>query len=512
MPGARPLISRNKVAGLALAGIAGYDLLQRRRPILHNFPLVGHLRYLLEDVGPELRQYIVTSNNEERPFSRDERRWIDASAEGRPNLFGFGSDDEMESVETLVIFKHAPFAAADPEAIGGTPSGLQEIPAGKVLGASHNRPGAFRPRSIVNISGMSYGALSPVAIEALNRGAALAGALQNTGEGGIAPAHLNGAELVFQIGTGYFGCRDGDGAFSLEELTRRIEEAPVRAIEIKLSQGAKPGLGGMLPAAKVTPEIAAIRKVPAGRDCVSPPRHSAFGDVAGLIAFVERIADATGLPVGIKSAVGEMAFWEELAARMASSGEGPDYVNVDGGEGGTGAAPLAFADHVSLPFKLGFSRVYSTFARAGIAEQVVFVGAGRLGFADEALFALALGCDMIGVGREAMMSIGCIQAQRCHTGRCPTGVATQSRWLMRGLDPDVKSSRAANYLVALRAEMLSLARSCGASHPALVGPGHVEIVSERFGSAPLGEVFGYEADWPVMSAGRRAEIEAAVRA
>jgi Conserved region in glutamate synthase len=210
-PGAA-LISRKKAAALALAGMAGYDLLQRRRAILHNFPLVGHLRYLLEDVGPELRQYIVTSNNEERPFSRDERRWIDASAEGRPNLFGFGSDDEMESVETLVIFKQAPFAAALPEAVGAPPSALHEIPAGKVLGASHGRPGAFRPRSIVNVSGMSYGALSPVAVEALNRGAALAGALQNTGEGGIAPAHLNGAELVYQVGTGYFGCRDGEGA------------------------------------------------------------------------------------------------------------------------------------------------------------------------------------------------------------------------------------------------------------------------------------------------------------
>ena len=350
---------------------------------------------------------------------------------------------------------------------------------------------------MVNLSGMSYGALSPVAVEALNRGVRVAGCLQNTGEGGLAPAHCHGGELVFQIGTGYFGCRDASGRFSLERLREQVGRAPVRAIEIKLSQGAKPGLGGLLPAAKVTAEIAAIRGVPIGEDCVSPPAHSAFSDVDGLIEFVELIAQDTGLPVGIKSAVGEQGFWIELAERMASTGGGPDFVTVDGGEGGTGAAPLSFADHVALPFKLGFSRVYATFARAGLAGDVVFVGSGRLGFPDAALFAFALGCDLVSVGRGAMLAIGCIQAQRCHTGRCPTGVATQSRWLMHGLDPELKSTRLANYVVTLRAEILALARSCGVSHPAQVTPEHIEIVTERYGSASLLDVFGYEPDWPV---------------
>jgi glutamate synthase domain-containing protein 2 len=286
----------------------------------------------------------------------------------------------------------------------------------------------------------------------------------------------------------------------LTRLRERVQEAPVRAIEVKLSQGAKPGLGGLLPGVKVTSEIAAVRGVPAGEDCVSPPAHSAFSDVDGLIEFVELIAQGTGLPVGIKSAVGEGGFWRRLAERMALTGGGPDFVTVDGGEGGTGAAPLSFADHVALPFKLGFARVYSTFARAGLAEDVVFIGSGRLGFPDSALFAFALGCDLVNVGREAMLAIGCIQAQRCHTGRCPTGVATQSRWLMHGLDPELKSSRAANYLVALRAEILALARSCGVPHPALVTPEHIEVVSERYGCAPLADVFGYEPDWPVRSA------------
>lgn len=485
----------------------GYDLLQRDRAILRNFPVIGHLRYLLEAFGPELRQYIVTSNNEEHPFSRDQRRWIWASAEGKSNVFGFGTDDEMESVESLLIIKHSPFPASSPARgeIGGAP--LFEAPVGKVLGAAHGRDLAFRPRSIVNVSGMSYGALSPVAVEALNRGAMRAGVLHNTGEGGVSRAHQRGGELVFQIGTGYFGCRDERGSFSLEQLRSRVASAPVRAIEIKLSQGAKPGLGGMLPGAKVTPDIATVRGVAVGEDCVSPARHSAFSDVDGLIEFIELVAQDTGLPVGIKSAVGESRFWQRLADRMAATGGGPDFVNIDGGEGGTGAAPLAYSDHVSLPFKLGFSRVYGAFARAGLAEDIVFMGAGRLGFPDAAIFAFALGCDMVNVGREVMLSIGCIQAQRCHTGRCPSGVATQSRWLMHGLDPELKSSRAANYLVALRAEILSMARSCGVPHPALLSADHIEIVTERFGSAPLADVFGYDVDWPVLSDPRRAEIE-----
>jgi glutamate synthase domain-containing protein 2 len=381
------------------------------------------------------------------------------------------------------------------------------VPCAEVLGGAHGRRLAFRPASLVNLSGMSYGSLSPVAIEALSRGAAIAGCLQNTGEGGLCSAHRNGGELVFQVGTGYFGCRDAGGRFSLEHLRERVEQAPVRAIEIKLSQGAKPGLGGLLPGVKVTPEIAECRGVPVGEDCVSPPVHSEFSDVDGLIGFVETIAAETGLPVGIKSAVGEGEFWETLAERMASTGGGPDFVTIDGGEGGTGAAPLSFSDHVALPFKLGFSRVYGTFARQGLAEDVVFIGSGRLGFPDSALFAFALGCDLINVAREAMLAIGCIQAQRCHTGRCPTGVATQSRWLMHGLDPELKSSRAANYLVAFRAELLALVRSCGVSHPALVTPKHIEIISESYGSAALADVFGYAPDWPLLSARRRQQIE-----
>ncbi|MEZ5102303.1 MAG: FMN-binding glutamate synthase family protein [Thermoleophilia bacterium] len=473
-----------------------HDLTQRRHAILRNFPIVGHFRYLLEKVGPELRQYIVTSNNEERPFSRDQRRWVYASSKRENAYFGFGTDEDLELSPSYLILKHAAFPHPEPPAGSAAGDPGYALPCAKVLGGWRGRPGAFRPTSIVNVSAMSYGALSARAVEAINRGCGLASALHNTGEGGIAPAHAHGGELVWQLGTGYFGARDERGRFSEERFVESLGRARVRAIEVKLSQGAKPGLGGVLPAAKVTPEIAAIRGIPVGQTCHSPAAHPEFDDVEGLIDFVERLSDLSGgLPVGIKSAVGELAFWEQLANAMLGSGRGPDFVTIDGGEGGTGAGPLVFTDHVALPFKVGFSRVYRAFAERGLAEQVVFVGSGKLGFPEQAALAFVLGCDLVNVAREAMLAIGCIQAQRCHTGHCPTGVATQSRWLMHGLDPTLKSARLANYLVALRRDLLHVANACGAAHPALLGPEHVEILDGHFGSVPVDRVFDYEPGW-----------------
>jgi glutamate synthase domain-containing protein 2 len=341
---------------------------------------------------------------------------------------------------------------------------------------------------------MSFGSLSATAVEAINRGVKLAGALQNTGEGGISDHHRHGGELVWQIGTGYFGCRDAEGRFSLERFLETVQSAPVRAIEIKLSQGAKPGLGGVLPAAKITSEIARIRHIPMGRDCLSPAAHSAFHDVDTMLDFIERLAEASGLPVGIKSAVGELDFWRTLAQRMDTTGRAPDFVTIDGGEGGTGAAPLVFTDHVALPFKLGFAEVYRVFAERALAEKLVFIGSGKLGFPQQAMLALAMGCDQINVAREALLAIGCIQAQQCHTGHCPTGVATQNRWLMGGLDPTLKSARLANYLVTLRKDLLSLAHACGQPHPALVPLDRFDLV-DGLHTRSARAVFGYEAGW-----------------
>ena len=480
--------------GIIVAGLAAwitFDLLQKKHAILHNFPIIGHVRYWLEAIGPELRQYIVTSNNEERPFSRDERRWVYASSKKQNNYFGFGTDNDLETSPNYLIIRHAAFPLNDPQPGDPQHDPAHRIPCGKVLGGSRQRRAAFRPDSVVNISAMSYGSLSGPAIEALNRGVRLAGSLHNTGEGGVSLHHQHGGELIWQIGTGYFGCRDPAGQFDMHRFLDVVRANPVRAIEIKLSQGAKPGRGGLLPAAKITPEIAAIRGVPLGRDCVSPAAHTAFRDVSSLLDFVERLADESGLPTGIKSAVGQMDFWRDLVRQMSSSGRGVDFITIDGGEGGTGAAPLVFADHVALPFKLAVSSVYRLFTDADLQAKVVFIGSGKLGFPAAGLLAFGLGCDMINVGREAMLAIGCIQAQRCHTGHCPTGVATQNRWLMSGLDPTHKASRVANYIVTLRKELLELSRACGVAHPALITTDHFEVLDECFVGRSATECFGY---------------------
>jgi glutamate synthase domain-containing protein 2 len=477
-----------------VVGTAVHDLVQRKHAVTRNFPVVGHMRFLLEKMGPELRQYIIASNDSERPFSRDQRRWVYASAKLENNYFGFGSDNDMDNEAGFVLIRHSTLGTpgATTTATGSHDAWL---PAAKVLGRGRGRRHAFRPNSVVNVSGMSFGSLSGPAVEALNRGAALAHCMQNTGEGGLSDFHRKGGDLVFQIGTAYFGCRDSSGRFDLARLCDLVASAPVKALEIKLSQGAKPGLGGMLPGRKVSAAIAKARDIPVGQDCVSPSRHREFSDVDSLLDFVERIADATGLPVGIKSAVGDMGFWQELSSRMSNEDRGVDFVTVDGGEGGTGAAPLVFTDHVSIPFRHGFSQVYAEFARRGITDDVVFVGSGKLGLPDNALVAFALGADMVNVGREAMLSIGCIQAQRCHTDKCPTGVATQNTWLTRGLDPDLKSVRCANYLSMLRRDLQRVSQACGVDHPAEVNARHMELLDGGLTSSSVQDVFHYDPAW-----------------
>ncbi|GAA1136633.1 FMN-binding glutamate synthase family protein [Nocardioides aquiterrae] len=494
----------------ALGAVAARDLLQRRHSILRNFPVVGYARYWLESIGPELRQYIVAANDEERPFSRDQRRWVYASAKLQNNYFGFGTDNDLEHSDGNVIVHHRTFGRAYPT--HGAVGQEARLPSAKVLGGPRGRRHAFRPASVVNISGMSFGSLSGNAVEAINRGAAAAGCLHNTGEGAVSPYHRKGADLVFQIGTAYFGCRDEDGRFSLPRLKELVESAPIRALEIKLSQGAKPGLGGVLPAPKVSPEIARTRGVPEGEDCLSPSRHAEFHDVDSLLDFVELLADETGLPVGIKSAVGDLGFWQELADAMEDGERGVDFVTVDGGEGGTGASPLIFTDAVSLPFRLGFARVYRMFAQRGLHEDVTFIGSGKLGLPDNAVVAFALGADLVSVAREAMLAAGCVQAQKCHTGECPTGVATQNRWLAHGLDPLDKAIRVENYVKTLRRDLLKVAETCGVEHPALLGPDSVEVLDTLSHGTLLDELYGYEPGWGYPSARDRAEIAAIMAA
>lgn len=480
--------------GVAVGVVAARDLLQKKHALMRNFPVIAHARYWLETIGPELRQYIVTSNDEERPFSRDQRSWIYASSKQENNYSGFGTDNDVEHLPGYAIIKHRTFADSLPH----DHAEQTGLPSAKILGAARGRAKAFRPESLVNISGMSFGSMSGNAIQALNAGAKLAGCMQNTGEGGLSQHHRQGGDVILQIGTAYFGCRNPDGAFSLDRLKDVVDSAPVKAIEIKLSQGAKPGLGGLLPAAKVTREISEIRGIPMGEDCASPSRHTAFTDVDSLLDFVELIADETGLPVGIKSAVGEMGFWDDLTGRMAKEDRGVDFVTVDGGEGGTGASPRIFADSIALPFRMGFSRVYGTFAAAGLTDDVTFIGSGKLGLPDNAVVAFALGADMINVAREAMMSIGCIQSQKCHTDKCPTGVATQDPWLAHGLDPTSKSFRCAQYIRTLRKELVKVSESVGVAHPGLITADDIDIMCGDYEAQSLRAAYGYQDGWGAL--------------
>ena len=449
---------------IVLSIIAIIDILQRKHTINHNYPIIGHLRYILEKIGPELRQYLVANNREELPFNRIERGWIYASAKKENNYEGFGTDRDIYAHQHIFVNNAMiPFKIAEDH-----PNAIDKsfLPCAKVMGAYNKRKRPYRPASIINVSAMSFGSLSAKAVESMNKGVEMADAYHNTGEGGLSPYHRNGADVVFHFGTGYFGVRDANGNFSMDKMVALVNKNPfVRAIEIKLSQGAKPGKGGVLPGAKISPEIAEIRGLEMGKDVLSPPNHSAFSTVPELIDFIEAIAETTGLPVGIKAAIGKLEQWEELTDLMLKTGKGPDFIAVDGGEGGTGAAPPSFADHVSLPWVYGFSDLYRLFKSKGLTERIVFIGSGKLGFPAKGAMAFAMGADCINVAREAMMSIGCIQAQVCHTNRCPSGVATQNKWLQNGIDITLKSVRLAQYFKTFRKELIEITHAAGYEHP-----------------------------------------------
>lgn len=466
--------------------------LQKKHTISHNFPVIGHIRYLFESIGPEIRQYFVANNREELPFNRIERGWIYASSKKENNYEGFGTDSDIYAHQHIFINN-----AMMPYKIENNhPNTIDKtfLPCAKVFGEFNKRKKPFRPASVINVSAMSFGSLSAKAVESLNKGIKLAGAYHNTGEGGLSSYHSNGGDVIFQIGTGYFGVRDKDGNFSMEKLERLVNDNPfIKAIEIKLSQGAKPGKGGVLPGAKITKEIAKIRSVEIGIDVLSPPNHIAFSNVSEMVDFIETIAKETGLPVGIKAAIGKLEQWEELADIMKATSKGPDFITVDGGEGGTGAAPPSFADHVSLPWVYGFSDLYKLFKNKGLSERIVFIGSGKLGFPAKAAMAFAMGADCINVAREAMMSIGCIQAQVCHTNRCPSGVATQSKWLQNGINIPLKSERLAQYFKTFRKEFVEITHAAGYEHPCQFTMSDVDVnVDDHNLSEELNKTYCYE--------------------
>ncbi|WP_375235317.1 FMN-binding glutamate synthase family protein [Winogradskyella sp.] len=478
---------------IVLAIIAIRDIFfQSKHTISHNFPVVGHLRYWLESIGPEMRQYFVANNREELPFNRIERSWIYASAKNENNYEGFGTDRDIYAHQHIFINNAMmPYNVKEDH-----PNKLDKsfLPCAKVMGSYNKRKRPFRPASIINVSAMSFGSLSAKAIESLNKGVKIADAYHNTGEGGLSPYHSHGGDVIFHFGTGYFGVRAEDGGFSMEKMIKLVEDNPfIRAIEVKLSQGAKPGKGGVLPGAKITKEIADIRGVEVGKTVLSPPNHKAFSNVPELVDFIDAIAEATGLPVGVKAAIGKLDQWEEIAQIMKTENRGPDFITVDGGEGGTGAAPPSFADHVSLPWIYGFSDIYKLFQKHKIEDRVVFIGSGKLGFPAKAAMAFAMGVDCINVAREAMMSIGCIQAQVCHTNRCPSGIATQSKWLQNGINIPLKSVRLAQYFKTFKKEFIEITHAAGYEHPCQFTMTDVDMnVDDHNLSKEFNNTFGYD--------------------
>ncbi|MCA0232403.1 MAG: FMN-binding glutamate synthase family protein [Bacteroidetes bacterium] len=472
--------------------IAIRDITQKKHTIKHNFPVVGHLRYWIETIGPEFRQYIVANNREELPFNRRQRSWIYASSKRENNFQGFGTDQDVNGagyifIKPALLTKRLPKDHPYRE-------NPYVLPSAKVIGLPHNRRKPYRPKQVINISGMSFGSLSARAIESLNKGAAKFGCYHNTGEGGFSPYHNKGGDVVLNIGTAYFGIRDDDGNFVMQKLVDLTKNNPsIRMLELKLSQGAKPGKGGVLPASKITQEIADIRHIPLGKDVISPAAHSAFSNIPEMIDFIESMADATGLPVGIKAAVGKLEMWEELAELMVKTGKGPDFIAIDGGEGGTGAAPPSFADHVSLPWVYAFSSVYKIFKKYNLTHRVTFIGSGKLGLPAQAIMAFSMGVDVINIAREAMISIGCIQAQVCHNNRCPTGIATQNKWLQAGVDPTLKSERFYNYAKTLTKEVLEISIACGYEHPSQFTMDDVDVaMGDNNHTRPLRIAYEYE--------------------
>jgi len=444
-----------------------HDTHQTQHTILRNYPVIGRFRYFAETWGEYMRQYHYLPDWSERPFNRLERSWVYRSAKGISNLISFGSE-----MNPHFVFRNAAFAVLDEE---------KRAYPGKQIGISEG-PGACREpylaRSFFNISGMSYGALSPTAVRALSRGAKQAGIYMATGEGGLAPAHLEGGcDIVMQMGTAKYGVRDEHGNLSEHRLREIAAHPQVRMFEVKLAQGAKPGKGGILPGAKVTAEIAAIRGIPQGQDSISPNRHKDIGNVRELGRFVDRVRNITGKPVGVKFVVGDTDFLDDWFADIRTHPEGcPDYIQVDGGEGGTGAAPAPLAEYVGLPITQALPLVVEARGRHGLGERMRIVASGKLITPEKVAWALAMGADFVSSARGFMFSLGCIQALKCGSGKCPTGVTASDPRLAAGLDPMDKAVRVARYAAQVREEVEIIAHSCGVTDPSGLLPRHVTHV------------------------------------
>lgn len=466
----------------ALSALGTYDLLQTRRAVSRNYPVLAHLRYFLESIGPEVRQYFIEADTDERPFSREQRSVVYQRAKDVLDKRPFGTllDVYGEGYE-WINHSVAP-TEPDPKTFRVT------------LGADCRLP--YRA-SVLNISAMSFGSLSANAILALNKGAAIGGFYHDTGEGSISRYHTrHGGDLMWEIGSGYFGCRRDDGRFDEARFRDNAAREQVRLIEIKLSQGAKPGHGGILPAAKVTPEIAEARHVPVGEDVVSPAAHSAFRTPVALMQFITRLREASGgKPVGFKLAVGHPWEWFALVKAMLETDELPDFIVVDGGEGGTGAAPLEFINRLGMPLDDALLLVHNTLVGAGLRHRLHLGAAGKVTSAFKIARTMALGADWCNAARGFMFALGCIQSLSCHTDRCPTGVATQDPQRAGALDVRDKSLRVANFHANTLQALAGLLAAAGLEQPGEIRPHHL------LRRTADGEVHGFDDLYPFLEAG-----------
>ena len=447
--------------GAGVAALAAWDLLQRKHTILRRYPVIGHARYLLEDIRPELQQYFIERDWDGRPYDRDTRSVIYERAKGIHGERPFGTELDVNEIGyEYLVHSAAPVEPPDDAArviVGG--------------------PDCTRPYSmaLLNVSAMSFGAISANAIRALNKGAAMGGFAQDTGEGGLSPYHLeNGGDIVWELGSGYFGARTKDGDFDPETFRDKASHDAVKCVSLKLSQGAKPGIGGVLPAAKVTKEIAEIREVPQGEKCVSPSSHKVFHTPTELIEFIARFRDlAGGKPAGFKLCVGSRIDVLAMCKAMLAVGTTPDFIVVDGSEGGTGAAPLEFEDHVGMPLTHGLMTLHNALVGVGLRDRIRIGASGKVAAGNDIVKRLIQGADYTNAARAMMMAAGCIQAQRCHTDKCPSGVATQNARRARALDVRDKSERVRRYQQATVDEAMRIMAAMGVSDPSQLTPHHL---------------------------------------
>ncbi len=444
----------------ALVAVGVYDVRQQKRSILRNYPIIGHLRFTLEFIRPEIRQYFIESDTEANPFSRAQRSLVYQRAKGDPDKRPFGTQLDVHA-EGYEWMNHSI-----------APTRLASHDFRITIGAQRAQPYSA---SVFNISAMSFGALSANAIQALNAGAKRGGFAHDTGEGSISVHHRkHGGDLIWEVASGYFGCRNDDGTFNAEKFTANATDPQVKMIELKLSQGAKPGHGGMLPGPKVTPEIAAARGIPVGMDCVSPASHSAFSTPIEMMQFIDRLRTLSGgKPTGFKLCIGHPWEWFAMVKAMLTTGITPDFIVVDGAEGGTGAAPVEFTDHVGSPLQEGLLLVHNTLRGVGLRDQVKVGCAGKVVSAFDITRMMALGADWCNSARGFMFALGCLQAQTCHTGHCPTGVTTQDPVRQQALVVPDKAERVYNFHQQTLHALQELVQAAGVNHPTEITAHHI---------------------------------------